>query len=148
MSDVGQMVLLPRIVDVVQREAPGVTLRSARPDAKPRIVHNYLATEEDRQSVIAGLRIALDILKMAPVAQIITGAFLAPAADATDEELLEFARHHSQTLYHPTSSCAIGQVVDPQLRVYGFEGLRVVDASVMPTVVRGNTNAPTIMIAE
>jgi choline dehydrogenase-like flavoprotein len=125
-----------------------VTLRSALPDAKPRIVHNYLDTDEDRQSIIAGLRITLDIASKAPLAQMITSPLFAPASDATDDELLAFARDNSQTLYHPTSTCAIGKVVDPELRVYGFEGLRVVDASVMPTVTRGNTNAPTIMIAE
>jgi choline dehydrogenase len=61
---------------------------------------------------------------------------------------MEFVRQVAFTVYHPTSSCAIGSVVDPELRVYGFEGLRVVDASVMPTITRGNTNAPTLMIAE
>ena len=61
---------------------------------------------------------------------------------------MDFVRRAAQTVYHPTSTCAIGSVVDPQLRVYGFEGLRVVDASVMPTITRGNTNAATIMIAE
>jgi choline dehydrogenase len=59
-----------------------------------------------------------------------------------------FIRRHAQTLYHPVGTCAIGSVVDPELRVSGVEGLRVVDASVMPTVPRGNTNAPTIAIAE
>ncbi len=70
-----------------------------------------------------------------------------PASDS-DADIWEFTKRECQTLYHPTSTCAIGSVVDPQLRVLGFEGLRVVDASVMPTVIRGNTNAPTIMIAE
>lgn len=70
-----------------------------------------------------------------------------PASDS-DADIWEFIKREYQTMYHPTSTCAIGSVVDPQLRVPGREGLRVVDASVMPTVVRGNTNAPTIMIAE
>ena len=61
---------------------------------------------------------------------------------------MEFVRRASQSVYHPTSTCAIGSVVDPELRVYGIDGLRVADASVMPTIVRGNTNAATIMIAE
>jgi choline dehydrogenase-like flavoprotein len=125
-----------------------VSLRSSRPDAKPRIVHNYLDTPEDRQSIIAGLRITLEIIRMAPLAHMITGSFRAPKPDASDNELLDYARNNSQTLYHPTSTCAIGQVVDPQLRVYGFAGLRVVDASVMPTIIRGNINAPVIMMAE
>ena len=66
----------------------------------------------------------------------------------SDEEILRFVARVGQTVYHPTSTCAIGSVVDPQLRVYGIDGLRVVDASVMPTITRANTNAATIMIAE
>ena len=72
--------------------------------------------------------------------------------DPSDEDLLEHIRRYGQTLYHPTSTCAMGTgedaVVDPELRVYGVSGLRVVDASVLPDVPRGNTNAPTIMVAE
>ncbi|MFC9664435.1 GMC oxidoreductase [Nocardia sp. NPDC127606] len=122
-------------------------LRSAAPTTAPRIVHNYLATDEDRRSIVAGLRIALDIAGRAALAEHITANFVAPESDS-DEDLLAFARRYGQTLYHPTSTCAIGSVVDSRLRVLGLQGLRVVDASVMPTVVRGNTNAPTIMIAE
>jgi choline dehydrogenase-like flavoprotein len=73
--------------------------------------------------------------------------FLAPASDS-EADLMEFVRHCGQTLYHPTSTCAIGQVVDARLNVFGVEGLRVADASVMPSIVRGNTNAATIMIGE
>ena len=65
-----------------------------------------------------------------------------PAGDS-DEEIMDFVRRAGQSVYHPTSTCAIGSVVDPQLRVYGVEGLRVADASVMPTITRGNTNAAT-----
>jgi choline dehydrogenase-like flavoprotein len=68
--------------------------------------------------------------------------------DAGDAAIMRFVERAGQTVYHPTSTCAIGAVVDPQLRVYGIEGLRVVDASVMPTITRANTNAATIMIAE
>ncbi|MCK1822571.1 GMC family oxidoreductase N-terminal domain-containing protein [Streptomyces sp. XM83C] len=124
-----------------------VTLRSARPDAKPRITHNYLVAPEDRETMIAGLRIALDIAAQRAVADIASGPYLVPESD-TDDALLEFARRHGQTLYHPTSTCAIGAVVDPELRVYDVQGLRVVDASVFPTVPRGNTNAPVVMAAE
>ena len=82
-----------------------------------------------------------------PLRQSMRAPFSVPAGDS-DEQLLEFILRATQTVYHPTSTCAIGAVVDPQLRVYGFEGLRVADASVMPTVTRGNTNAATIMIRE
>ncbi len=72
----------------------------------------------------------------------------ASRTDDSDEAILAWARRSGQTVYHPTSTCAIGAVVDPDLRVYGIDGLRVADASVMPTITRGNTNAATIMIAE
>jgi choline dehydrogenase len=124
-----------------------VILRSGNPAAAPRIQHNYLATEEDKNAIVAGLHIALEIANQPALKNVITGPFEVPESD-TDDDLLSFARQTGLTLYHPTSSCAIGSVVDAQLRVYGIEGLRVVDASVMPAIVRGNTNAPTIMIAE
>ncbi|WP_433672134.1 GMC family oxidoreductase [Nocardia sp. CA-136227] len=124
-----------------------LTLRSASPTTAPRIHHNYLATEADRAALIAGLRAALDIAAQPALRELTTGEFLTPAGDS-DAELLDFAARTAQTLYHPTSTCAIGAVVDPRLRVLGVDGLRVADASVMPSVVRGNTNAATIMIAE
>jgi len=124
-----------------------VSLRTAMPDSKPRIVHNYLATEEDRQSILAGMRLAMEIAGQPALQAITTGPFVAPASHY-DEDLMAFVRKCAQTLYHPTSTCAIGSVVDAELKVVGVEGLRVADASVMPSIVRGNTNAATIMIAE
>jgi choline dehydrogenase-like flavoprotein len=124
-----------------------VMLRAALADAKPRVLHNYLTTDEDRQSMIAGMRIALEIAEQPALKAVERGPWRVPKSDS-DEDIMEFVRQVAFTVYHPTSSCAIGAVVDPDLRVYGFEGLRVVDASVMPTITRGNTNAPTLMIAE
>ncbi|MEU9702629.1 FAD-dependent oxidoreductase [Streptomyces sp. NPDC047981] len=124
-----------------------VTLRSPRPDATPRIVHNYLTTAEDRAALVAGLRIALEIAARPAVADLVADPFDAPVSHS-DAGLLAWARRSGQTLFHPTSTCAIGSVVDPELRVYDVPGLRVVDASVFPFVPRGNTNAPTIMAAE
>jgi choline dehydrogenase-like flavoprotein len=124
-----------------------VSLRSARPDAKPRIFHNYFATPEDRQSVIDGIRMSMMVANKAPLREVTRGAHLVPASDG-DADIWDHIKRVAQTCYHPTSTCAIGSVVDPELRVFGIDGLRVVDASVMPSVVRGNTNAPTIMIAE
>ncbi|MGH3780065.1 MAG: GMC family oxidoreductase [Pseudonocardiaceae bacterium] len=124
-----------------------VSLRCGAPDAAPRILHNYLQAEQDRRSMIAGLRAALDIAAQPAMRKVITGDFDVPASDS-EADLLAHARRTGQTQYHPTSTCAIGSVVDSELKVLGLEGLRVVDASVMPTLVRGNTNAPTIMIAE
>ncbi|MFF4548400.1 GMC family oxidoreductase [Streptomyces sp. NPDC001435] len=125
-----------------------VTLRSPRPDAAPRIVHNYLLTSEDRDCIVAGIRIALEIAAQQAVADLVTGPFGDVPASDSDADLLAWAQRSGQTLYHPTSTCAIGAVVDPELRVLDVPGLRVVDASVFPTVPRGNTNAPTIMAAE
>jgi choline dehydrogenase-like flavoprotein len=124
-----------------------VLLRVPQPGAKPRIFHNYLATEEDRAALYQGVRIALDIARRPALQEVITGPFQVPASDS-DADLADFVAQQSMTLYHPTSTCAMGSVVDPELRVLGFEGLRVVDASVFPTIPRGNTNAPTIMVAE
>ena len=124
-----------------------VTLRTGNPASAPRILHNYLQTEQDRASIVAGLRIALDIAAQPALTGVISGPFEVPDSDS-EADLLGFARRTGLTLYHPTSTCAIGEVVDPELRVRGVEGLRVVDASVMPSIVRGNTNAATIMIAE
>jgi choline dehydrogenase-like flavoprotein len=124
-----------------------VTLRSSRPDAAPRILHNYLTTPEDRSSFVAGVRIALELAVQTPLAEVMTESVDMPTWNS-EADILHWARRAGMTLYHPTSTCAIGTVVDPQLRVYGIDRLRVVDASVFPTVPRGNTNAPTIMAAE
>lgn len=124
-----------------------VMLRAPLADSKPRVLCNFLTTEEDRQSMIAGIRMALEIAEQAPLKKVARTAFRVPDGDS-DEAIMSFVRRAGQSVYHPTSTCAIGSVVDPQLRVYGVDGLRVVDASVMPTVTRANTNAAAIMIAE
>jgi choline dehydrogenase-like flavoprotein len=124
-----------------------VSLRTPMADSKPLVLCNFLTTEEDRQTVLAGLRMALKVAEQESLKAVTQGPFTVPDGDS-DEDLLAYARRAGQTVYHPTSTCAIGSVVDPELRVYGFEGLRVADASVMPSVTRGNTNAPTIMIGE
>ncbi|MFL5820925.1 MAG: GMC family oxidoreductase [Solirubrobacteraceae bacterium] len=124
-----------------------VTLRCEIPSARPRIFHDYYATEEDRATMIAGLRLAMQIGEQPALAPCARAPFTYPASDR-DEDLLAHMRRYTQTLYHPVGTCAMGSVVDTELRVLGFDGLRVVDASVMPTLVRGNTNAPTIAVAE
>jgi choline dehydrogenase-like flavoprotein len=124
-----------------------VALRSARPDAKPRIFHNYLTTEDDRATMIANVRMAMDLFGQPALSKLKRAPFSIPASDA-EADVVAFIEQRTGTNYHPTSTCAIGRVVDPDLRVYGTEGLRVVDASVMPTIVRGNTNAAVIAIAE
>ena len=133
---------------VIQPTSRGrVMLRAPLPDSKPRVLCNFLTTPEDRESVVSGLRMALEIARQTPLRTVERAPFNVPES-ASDEDLLAFARRAGQTVYHPTSTCAMGAVVDSQLRVYGFEGLRVVDASVMPQITRGNTQAPVMMIAE
>ncbi|GAA4634874.1 GMC family oxidoreductase N-terminal domain-containing protein [Actinoallomurus vinaceus] len=126
-----------------------VTLRSADPRWKPLIDPNYLAETADLDVLVAGVRQAREITATGPMARIVGGEY-APGEDAGD--LAKWVRREVVTLYHPTSTCAMGgaedSVCDPELRVRGVDGLRVVDASVMPAVSRGNTNAPTIAIAE
>jgi choline dehydrogenase len=124
-----------------------VMLRGPLPYSKPRVLCNFLTTEEDRQSMLEGLRMALEIARQPALRAIERAPFSVPRSDS-DADLMSFVERTGQTVYHPTSTCAMGAVVDSELRVYGFEGLRVVDASVMPEITRGNTNAPTIMIAE
>ncbi|HET8642636.1 MAG TPA: GMC family oxidoreductase N-terminal domain-containing protein [Pseudonocardiaceae bacterium] len=124
-----------------------VSLGSGDPTAKPMIVHNYFAEEADMQVAVAGLRIGLEIARQAALAPFTENAFQPPESDS-EADLRQHVRRYSQTLYHPAGTCAMGTVVDAELRVLGVDGLRVVDTSVMPTVVRGNTNAPAIVIAE
>ncbi|HEY7732590.1 MAG TPA: GMC family oxidoreductase N-terminal domain-containing protein [Gaiellaceae bacterium] len=124
-----------------------VGLRTPMADSKPTVLCNFLTTEEDRASMLAGVRIALEIASQPALQSLERESLSAPASDS-EQDIWDWVRSASHTVYHPTSTCAMGAVVDPELRVYGVEGLRVVDASVMPTITRANTNAATIMIAE
>ena len=127
-------------------------IRSPDPTAPPAIQPNYLSTQADKDTLIAGLRIARSIFQTAAMQRYVSEEFLPGAAAETDEDWLDHIRQTAGTTYHPTSTCMMGSheraVVDTELRVHGIEGLRVIDASIMPTVVSGNTNAATIMIAE
>ena len=127
-------------------------IKSADPTVPPEIRINYLATETDRAAFIEGIRILRKILA-APALKPYTLEEVDPGPKVvSDEELLAYCRRTGSTVYHPTSTCRMGSdplaVVDQRLRVHGIEGLRVVDASIMPDLMSGNTNAPTIMIAE
>jgi choline dehydrogenase-like flavoprotein len=128
-----------------------VGLRSADPLDAPRIDPNFLADDADLATLLAGVKRARDIMEGAALAPHRGAEMFAEAGDS-DEALVARIRARADTIYHPLGTCRMGQdagaVVDASLRVHGIEGLSVVDASVMPTVIGGNTNAPTIMIAE
>ena len=124
-----------------------VMLRTPMADSKPRVLTNFLTTEEDRAAFVAGTRLALEVAAQPALQAVQKEPFSVPASDS-EEDILAWGRKNGQPVYHPTSTCAIGDVVDSELRVYGIDGLRVVDASVMPTITRSNTHAPTMMIAE
>ena len=121
-----------------------VRIKSAHP--------NYLAAQKDRDTLVAGMKV-LRRLAQAPALKRYIAAEVDPGLDcASDDDVLDFVRRRGSTVYHPVSTCRMGQdtkaVVDERLRVRGFDKLRVIDASIMPAVVSGNTNAATIMIAE
>jgi choline dehydrogenase-like flavoprotein len=124
-----------------------VGLRTPMPGSKPTVLCNFLTTDEDRAAVLAGVGIALEIARQPALEAIAREPLSVPDSDS-EEDVFDWVTRVCQTVYHPTSTCSIGAVVDPELRVYGVEGLRVVDASVMPTITRGNTHAATLMIAE
>ena len=129
-----------------------IVLTSPDPTAYPAIHPNYLSTAKDQQVVVGAMKVARRLSETSVLSPMISEE-IDPGPDVqTDEQLLDHARNVGETIYHPTGTCKMGNdeaaVVDDRLRVHGLEGLRVVDASVMPSLVSGNTNAPTIMIAE
>jgi choline dehydrogenase len=129
-----------------------VAIRSADPLAAPRIETNYLATQADRDALVGALRIAREIYAQSPFRELWDEEVKPGPAVTTDAELLQYARNTGGTVFHATGTCRMGTddlaVVDPQLRVRGVERLRVIDASVMPTVTSANTNAAALMIGE
>jgi choline dehydrogenase len=129
-----------------------IKLKTANPLDAPAMIPNYLSDPNDQRTVVDGLKIIRGLLRDHRFERYIEREHLPGPAVQTDSELLDYARQYGSTVFHPTSTCRMGPdpmaVVDDQLRVRGMEGLRVVDASIMPIVASGNTNAPTIMIAE
>lgn len=129
-----------------------IHIASADPFAAPIIRPNFLDAENDKRTLVDGMEIARRIME-SPAMQPFNGGETRPGADCkTHDELVDYAANTGATLYHPTCTCRMGRddgaVVDPRLRVHGISGLRVVDASVMPRLTSGNTNAPAIMIGE
>jgi choline dehydrogenase len=149
--------IMVTLVSVASRGV--VRLRSTDPRHKPAIDPGYLYASEDMEPLVSGLRMAREFAAAGPLAGRCTMEMAPGPGVRSEEELREYVRQNLSTLYHPVGTCAMGgdsrlaasrltSVVDPELRVRGVAGLRVVDASVMPVVPRGNTNAPVIAIAE
>jgi len=128
-----------------------VGLQSRDPRDPPRIDPDFLAEDEDVATMLAGVKQAREIMGGGPLDRF-RGEELYTGAATSDDELVNWMRRRCDTIYHPASTCRMGSdamaVVDDSLRVHGVEGLRVADASIMPTLIGGNTNAPTIMIGE
>ncbi len=129
-----------------------VEARSSRPGDAPAINPRYLSEEADRRAVIGGLRFARRLFATGALARFVREETLPGVQVQSDDELLDYARRYGGTCYHASCTCMMGShpmsVVDSELHVHGLDGLRVIDASVMPAVTSTNTNAPTIMIAE
>lgn len=130
-----------------------LTITSPDPTVYPSIRPNYLSTDKDIAEVLVGNRLLRTLAATRPLSDIITEELVPGAHLQTDEQLLEDFRQRADTVYHPVGTCMMGadpalSVVDARLRVHGIQGLRVIDASIFPTVTSGNTNAPTVMVAE
>lgn len=129
-----------------------IRLKSADPADPPAMIPNYLSDEVDQRTIVAGLKLCRELLAHPSLARFVAEEFQPGPGVQSDAEWLDYARRRGGTVYHPTSTCKMGvdamAVVDPELKVIGVEGLRVADASVMPTVISGNTNAATIMVGE
>ena len=137
---------------ILRPESRGtVTLASADPFSQPRIDPNFLGDERDATTLLEGVKKMRQIMATPPIARHITKDITTEGAES-DAELMAKIREHADTVYHPVGTCRMGSdpssVVDPRLRVRGVDGLRVADASIMPRLVSGNTNAPSIMIGE
>ena len=124
-----------------------VTLRSARPDAKPRILTNVLTTPEDQRTMANGVKAAMHIARQNKLAEVRVSDASVPKSER-EADIHDYLRNRAMTDRHPAGTCGMGRVVDSELRVLGIDGMRVVDASVIPTIPRGNLNAVVLAIAE
>jgi len=129
-----------------------VRIKSNDPAQAPAIQPRYMTAQADRDCMVAGMKLLREVMRKPALARFIEEELMFGSKVESDEDYLEFARAKGTTVFHPTSTCRMGSdvtaVVDERLRVHGFAGLRVADASIMPTVVSGNTNAACVMIGE
>lgn len=129
-----------------------IAIKSPDPSVYPSIEPNYLSSSVDQQTAVDSMKVSRKLFSTNPLKGFVVREHLPGPGVETDEQLLDCARNIAQTIYHPTSTCKMGNdpsaVVDERLRVHGIKNLRVADASIMPNIVSGNTNAPTIMIGE
>ena len=144
--------ITPSVCNLRPSSRGHVRIKTHRPEDYPAITTNYLSTEEDRQVAVRGLKFTRKIMASKELERF-TPVELKPGPDiVTDAELEQAAGDIGTTIFHPIGTCKMGSddmaVVDDRLKVHGIDGLRVIDASVMPTITSGNTNAPTVMIAE
>jgi choline dehydrogenase len=141
------------VVNVLRSESVGsIHIKSADPFAPPAIRFNFMSTDYDRRGTIAAIRRARQVFATSPLAEAVEAELSPGPAIQSDEALLEWIRNNAETTYHPVGTCKMGAdpraVVDDRLRVHGIQRLRIADASIMPTLTSGNTNAPSIMIGE
>ena len=127
-------------------------MRSADPMLTPAISANYLATHHDREVMVAATKLTRSLMATESMKPFVAEEYKPGPQMQTEDEMLEFVRSDAVTIFHPVGTCSMGpratDVVDERLRVYGTSGLRVVDASIMPLLVSGNTNAGAVMIGE
>jgi choline dehydrogenase len=136
-------------VSQLQVESRGsVRIASSDPLAPPSIRYNYLATENDRRVMVEGLKFMRRIVNTRPMRDYVEAEFMPGESVRSDDEWLAYCRESGDTVFHPAATCSLGSVVDANLKVKGLEGLRVIDASVMPAVPSGNINAAVIAVAE
>jgi choline dehydrogenase len=141
------------IMNILRSESTGsIHITSKSPQTPPAVRFNFLTAQLDREVTLEAMRITRRIMAASPMRHIATDEIAPGVNIKSDDELLDWVRKNAETTYHPVGTCKMGHdpmaVVDDQLRVHGMQGLRVADASIMPTLTSGNTNAPSIMIGE
>ena len=140
------------ICDITPKSRGSISLKTGNPLDDPKIEAGYLTEDEDWTNLINGYKLGREILNAKSFSNYSRKELVPGIQVETDEQIKEDIRQRAESIYHPVGTCKMGSdvlaVVDDKLRVHGVQGLRVVDASIMPNIVAGNTNAPTIMIAE